>query len=101
MSQLSPKAMRLVELALDQQGDARQLAEWRSWIRYSETELPPHVAQVALHALSGMALSIEDRITQDDTDPVVAAQLENDLGYIAEIEAVLSGHLYEPLRAYA
>jgi hypothetical protein len=101
MSQLSPKAMRFVELALAQQGDERQRTEWQSWIRYSDTELPSHVAQVALHALSGMALTIEDRIAQEDTDAITAARLENDLGYIAEIEAVLSHLLYEPVRSYA
>jgi hypothetical protein len=102
MSQLSPKAMRFVEIALQRQGDERQQADWQSWnLRRQDDEMPSHIAQIALHALSGLALAFEARIDSADTDAMTAAQLENDLGYIAEIEKALSNHLWEPARSFA
>ena len=99
MSFLSPTARRFIGLALAQQGDQRQEAEWRAWTESPE-QMPGYLAQVALHALSGMALRIEDRIADSATDSAEAAQLENDLGYITDVEAVLLEHFCEPLRAF-
>jgi hypothetical protein len=100
MTSLSPLARRFIGLALAQQGDQRQEAEWRTWADNPEQNLPTHLAQVALHALSGMALRTEDRIADDATTSADAAQLENDLGYITDVEAVLLEHLRQPIRAY-
>lgn len=100
MTSLSPLARRFIALALAQQGDQRQEAEWRAWADDPEQILPSHLAQVALHALSGMALRMEDRIADDATNSAEAAQLENDLGYITDVEAVLLEHLRQPVRAY-
>jgi hypothetical protein len=101
MSQLSLRALSFIDAAFAAQGQERELAEWQSWLRYSDTELAPHVAQMALHALSGYALALEAQIMSDQTDDAIAAQLENDLGYIAEIEALLVNRLSDPLPAYA
>jgi hypothetical protein len=92
--------MRFVEQAIVLQGNAHHQADWRAWTRFSETELPPHIAQIALQALSGMALHVEELIIDDRTEPAEAARLENDLGYIADIESALTEFLYEPTRAY-
>jgi hypothetical protein len=100
MTSLSPLARRFIGLALAQQGDQRQEAEWRAWAAKPEQDLPSHLAQVALHALSGMALQMEDRIAGDATASAGAALLENDLGYITDVEAVLLEHLRQPVRAY-
>ena len=95
MSSLSPSARRFVALALTQQGNQRQQAEWSVWADNSEREMPPHLAQIALHALSGMALRIEDRIADAATDSTEAAQFENDLGYVADIEIVLLEYVHQ------
>ena len=100
MTALSPLAKRFIGLALAQQGDQRQEAEWRAWDHGPEQMLSPHLARVALHALSGMALRMEDRIADDATGSAEAAQLENDLGYITDVEAVLLEYLHQPVRAY-
>jgi hypothetical protein len=90
MSALSPTAKRFIELALARQGSSKAAAEWHSWMRYSDTEIPPHVAQLAIHALSGLSLSLEAEIAKEDVSDTIAAQLENDLGYIADIEVSLT-----------
>ena len=41
-----------------------------------------------------MALSIGEELERDDLDSGIAAQLENDLGYIADVEAFFSEALY-------
>jgi hypothetical protein len=100
MSSLSPTAMRFIGLALAQQGDKQHEAEWRAWADSPEEALSPHLAQLALHALSGMALRADDRLADDATASAEAAQLENDIGYIADVEAVLLEHLHQPMRAF-
>jgi|SRR5580658_7778082 hypothetical protein len=99
MSSLSAPARRFVALALTEQGNDRQQAEWRVWADSPEREMPPHLAQIALHALSGMALRIGDRIADEATNPTEAAQLENDLGYVADIEIVLLEYLHQMVGA--
>jgi hypothetical protein len=47
-----------------------------------------------------MALRIEAQVADDAINSAEAAQLENDLGYIADIEAVMLEHLHQPFRAY-
>jgi hypothetical protein len=100
MKSLSPTARRFIVLALAQQGDRRQQDEWQNWVAGPNDDLPAHLAQVALHALSRMTLRIEALIADGETDSGKAAQLENDLGYIADVEAVLLEHLDQPSRAY-
>jgi len=100
MTSLSPLARRFTGLALAKQGDQRHEAEWRAWADDGGQILPSHIAQVVLHALSGMALRMEDRIADDATDSSEAAQLENDLGYITDVEAVLLEYLHQPVRGY-
>lgn len=100
MSSLSPTAKRFIELALTQQDAHRQLAEWHHWASGPNPDLSSYLAQVALHAMSGMALRIEEQIVDDRVESAEAARLENDLGYIADIEAVLLEHIGQPFRAY-
>jgi hypothetical protein len=101
MSVLSPMAQRFIALALSQSGDERQHAAWQAWTGIPDQTLPSYLAQVALHALSGMALRLEDRIADETTDPAAAAQMENDLGYIVDVEEVLLEHLRQPVPAYS
>lgn len=100
MGSLSSTARRFIELALAQQGDQRQQAEWRAWAGGPDQDLPFHLAQVALHALAGMALRLEDRIDDDATDSAEAARMENDLGYIVDVEEVLLEYLHQPVSAH-
>ena len=100
MSVLSPTAMRFITLALDQSGDQRQQTGWHAWTSDPEQTLPGYLAQVVLHAMSGMALRLEDRISDGTIDPAEAAQIENDLGYIVDVEEVLLEYLHQPVPAY-
>ncbi len=100
MTPLSLTALRFIGLALAQHGNQQQQAEWRTWASKPARDLAPHLAQIALHALSGMALSFEDRIADAATSSSEAAQLENDLGYISVVEAILLEHINQPIRAY-
>ena len=95
----SPTARRFIALALTQTGDRRQQADWRAWADGPSRELPPKLARVALRALAGMARRIEDRIADQALDSTEAARLENDLGYIADVEAMLSERLGQPVYA--
>jgi hypothetical protein len=99
MSNLSPQAVRLVEQAIVLQRNSRKKDDWLAWLS-SGSEITPHIAHIAIQALSGFALSIEERIEGGDLSSALVANLENDLGYIADIEADLTGYLYEPERAY-
>jgi len=101
MSSLSAMARRFIALALAQQGDQRQEADWRVWASGTDPDLPFHLAQVALHALAGMALRLEDRIDDETTDSALAAQMENDLGYIVDVEEVLLEYLHQPVQAHS
>jgi hypothetical protein len=100
MSSLSPTAKRFIGLALDQHGDRGRADEWHAWDAKATAELPPHIAQVAFEALSALVLWADNRIADVDTTSADAARLENDLGYIADIEAVLSDHLPKSSRVY-
>jgi hypothetical protein len=100
MGILSPTAIRFIGLALDQGGDKRRQAEWQSWVEAQTKPLPSYLAQVALHALSGMALRLEDRIVDESTAAADAAQMENDLGYIVTVEEALMEYLQQPAPAY-
>jgi len=100
MSVLSPTAVRFIAQALDEGGDQRRQTEWQSWTKDQSQPLPSYLAQVALHALSGMALRMEDRIADKATDAAEAAQMENDLGYIVAVEEALLEYLQQPAPAY-
>jgi hypothetical protein len=104
MNQLSPTAVRFIDIALRKEGDARNSEEWSSWVKSSDSEalpneIPPRVAQIALHALSGLALNIERALADNSVDPNTAAALESDLGYIADVEASFLGFLFVPLQS--
>jgi hypothetical protein len=100
MSVLSPTAMRFIALALNHSGEPRQRIAWDTWAGDPDQPLPAYVTQVALHALSGLALRIEERIASDTVDAAEAAQMENDLGYIVDLEEVLLADLNKPVPAY-
>jgi hypothetical protein len=101
MIHLSPQAVRFVDQAIGLQGNPRQREDWLKWAQHSDNApLPSHVAQIAIQALSGMALFIEDRLESGDLTSTEAASFENDLGYIMDIESDLANSLHEPERAY-
>lgn len=100
MVPLSPTARRFVAIALAQQGDEAQQTAWRVWADGDDPTLPSYLAQLAVHALSGMAMRIEQRIADEAVAAAEAAQLENDLGYIADVETVLMDYVQQPMRAY-
>jgi hypothetical protein len=100
MSVLFPTAVRFIARALDEDGDKRCQAEWQSWTKDQSQPLAPYLAQVALHALSGMALRLEDRIAGESTVAAEAAQMENDLGYVVAVEEALLEYLRQPAPAY-
>jgi hypothetical protein len=93
-------AVRFIAQALDEGGDNRRQAEWQSWTNNQSQTLPSYLAQVALHALSGMALRFEDRIADEATDAAEAKQMENDLGYVVAVEEALLEYLQQPAPAY-
>jgi hypothetical protein len=104
INQLSPTAVRFINIAIRKEGDARNSEEWNSWVESYESEtstkeIPSHVAQIALHALSGLALTIERALADTRVDPGDAVVLENDLGYIADLENFLSGCLFVPFQS--
>jgi hypothetical protein len=92
--------MRFIGLALIQGGDQRQQAAWHAWTADPDQILSCYLGQVALHALSGMALRLEERLAGDGTDPAEAARMENDLGYIVDVEEVLLDYLRQMVPAY-
>jgi hypothetical protein len=97
MNPLSPTAVRLINVALSKGGDERSVKEWNSWMSSYETmpaEIPPLIAQIAIHALSGLALNVERALLDNKIDPNHTAELEGDLGYIADVEASLSECLF-------
>ena len=100
MRVLSPTAMRFVGLALDQDGDQRRQAAWQAGIGDQNQPLPPYLAQGALHALSGMALQLEDRIAGEGVGSAETAQIENDLGYVVDVEEALVQYLHQTAPAY-
>lgn len=100
MTTLSPSAERFIGLALDQFGEPRHKTQWAAWTASPSRELVPHLAQIALHALSGLALQLEDRIGDEATPPQLAAEMENDLAFVADIEELLLEQLRQPIRAY-
>lgn len=97
MSGLSPTAMRFIDLALRKEADERNSSRWYSWAKSPDTEMPSYVAQIAIHALSSLALSLEKAIEDGKIDPRTAAEFENDLGYIAAVEASLTECLLTPV----
>ena len=99
MDSPSPTARRFIAQALSEAGDHRRQADWRGWADGPSCDLPPKLARVALQALAGMARRIEDRIDDQALDSAEAARLENDLGYIADVEAMLSERLRQPVYA--
>jgi hypothetical protein len=104
MNTLSPTALRFIDIALRKEGDARNAEEWSGWVKSADSdalpnEIPPRVAQIALHALSGLALHIERALADESVDPGTAVGLESDLGYIADIEGSLSELLFVPLQS--
>jgi hypothetical protein len=100
MSVLSRTAIRFIALALDETGDHRRKAAWHAWSGDPAQALSPYLAQVALHALSGFALRLEDRVGEEGLDPTVGAQIENDLGYIIDVEEARLEYLQHPVTAY-
>jgi hypothetical protein len=100
MSVLSPTALRFIASALEHGGEPRQKVAWHAWAGEPDQPLTAYVAQVALHALSGLALRLEDRIASDTIDAAEAAEMENDLGYIVGLEEVLLAYLNKPVPAY-
>jgi hypothetical protein len=96
MNGLSPTAMRFIDIAIRQKADETNAARWYSWAETPDRQMPPYVAQIALHSLSAFALTLETTLEDDEIDPQKAAALENDLGYIAAVEASLTEFLLSP-----
>jgi hypothetical protein len=93
MNILSVTARRFISLAIATLGDAHRAQVWHSWDAAATSDAPPpYVAQIAIHALSNYAIHLEDRILGMD-DAAEAAQIENDLGYVADIERFLAQSL--------
>jgi hypothetical protein len=99
MDTLSPTARRFIALALTQQGDERQIEQWHAWTLSGTSAVPAHLAQIARRALAGMSRAIEQQLEFASTSSTAAAQMENDLGYIADIEAYLAETLQRPVAA--
>jgi hypothetical protein len=96
----SAEAVRFIAQALDEGGANRRQVEWQSWTNDQSKPLPSYLAQVALHALPGMALRFDDRIADESTHAAEAAQMENDLGYVVAVEEALLEYLQQPAPAY-
>lgn len=101
MESLSPTALRMIGRALAQNGDQRRQAAWDLWASDPARDMPSSLAQIAIHALSGMALRIEERVVDPATPSLEASQLENDLGYIVDLEETLLGYLNPRIPAYS
>jgi hypothetical protein len=93
MNILSATARRFIGVAVANLDDAHRAQVWLSWDAASSSEdPPPYVTQIAIYALSNHAIFLEDRLLAID-DAAQAAQIENDLGYIADVERFLAQSL--------
>lgn len=95
----SPTVRRFVTHAMASFASRDERVEWRAWTETGSREIPPDLACAATRALSALGRSLEDRIADAALDPEEAAMLENDLGYIADLEASFSGMIDRPVHA--
>jgi hypothetical protein len=109
MRSLSPKARFFIEAGLDQLQHPTLKNEWQNWARthpfvrtggfvnQAVDSLPRPLAEGVLSGLRALSKGIRDKIDNPATPARDAANLENDLSYIADIES----ELIRDLRAYA
>ena len=100
MAAFSPKAYRLIDLAMCELEDDGARAEWVAWshdhaerrtansVTYSE-HVPRNVLAAALAALERMSRSLKARLSSNDLDDDDVSDMENDLTYIRTVETSL------------
>jgi hypothetical protein len=99
---LSPKARRLIDVAVNELTDPTQRANWSAWARqHSRVRtpatpsdepgdvLPVDAAAAALAALEQRAGKLKDRLGMPSLDEDEQSDIENYLTFIGSVEGVL------------
>jgi len=108
MPVFSPKARRMIDLAVSNLPDACQRQIWESWSRsHTESltssslsidsrEIPKEVAAVAVGALERLASDFRRSAAQCADDEDALSDLHTDIAFIKGIESLLMKSLYTP-----
>ncbi len=101
----SLKARHFILVGLEQINGREDAGAWLAWVHENPPErtggpinqaqkyLPQDVAQIALRGLDALAKHIVQKLENESLDREAAIALENDLGYIQDIETEINQDL--------